>query len=78
MEIGSSKSFLRIPNFPFYGAKVEYDDAGKMTPITPLKVKAILESCPLIRRVSACACNFAKYLSFALLHGHISYKGYKD
>ena len=29
----------------------------------------------MIRRASACTCNFAKYLSFALLYGHTKWNG---
>jgi hypothetical protein len=36
VEVGSSKSFLRIPNFPYFGAKLTYDTKGEPVPVTPL------------------------------------------
>jgi hypothetical protein len=42
VEVGSSKSFLRIPDFPYFGAKLTYDTKGEPIPVTPLQVKEIL------------------------------------
>jgi hypothetical protein len=42
VEVGSSKSFLRIPDFPYFGARLTYDTKGEPIPITPLQVKEIL------------------------------------
>jgi hypothetical protein len=42
VEVGSSKSFLRIPDFPYFGAKLTYDTKGEPVPVTPLQVKEIL------------------------------------
>jgi hypothetical protein len=39
VEVGSSKSFLRIPDFLYFGAKLTYDTKGKPVPVTPLQVK---------------------------------------
>jgi hypothetical protein len=41
VEVGSSKSFLCIPNFLYFGAKLAYDANGKPVPITPKQVKEI-------------------------------------
>jgi hypothetical protein len=37
-----SKSFLCIPDFPYFGAKVTYNTKGEPVPVTPLQVKEIL------------------------------------
>jgi hypothetical protein len=42
VEVGSSKSFLCIPDFPYFGAKLTYDTKGEPVPVTPLQVKEIL------------------------------------
>jgi hypothetical protein len=42
VEVGSSKPFLCIPNFLYFGAKLTYDANGKPVPITPNQVKEIL------------------------------------
>jgi hypothetical protein len=42
VEVGLSKSFLRIPDFLYFGAKLTYDTKGKPVPVTPLQVKEIL------------------------------------
>jgi hypothetical protein len=42
VEVGSSKSFLCIPNFPYFGAKLTYDANSKPVPITLKQVKEIL------------------------------------
>jgi hypothetical protein len=42
VEVGSSKSFLCIPNFPYFGTKLTYDANGKPVPVTPKQVKDIL------------------------------------
>jgi hypothetical protein len=42
VEVGSSKSFLLIPDFPYFGAKLTYDTKGEPVPVTPLQVKEIL------------------------------------
>jgi hypothetical protein len=41
VEVGSSKSFLRIPDFLYFGAKLTYDTKGEPVPVTPLQVKEI-------------------------------------
>jgi hypothetical protein len=35
VEVGLSKSFLHIPDFPYFGAKLTYDANGKPIPVTP-------------------------------------------
>jgi hypothetical protein len=42
VEVGSSKSFLRIPDFLYFGTKLTYNTQGKPVPVTPLQVKEIL------------------------------------
>jgi hypothetical protein len=42
VEVGLSKSFLLIPNFLYFGAKLTYDTKGEPVPVTPLQVKEIL------------------------------------
>jgi hypothetical protein len=42
VEVGLSKSFLCIPDFPYFGAKLTYDANGEPVPITPTQVKEIL------------------------------------
>jgi hypothetical protein len=42
VEVGSSKSFLCIPDFLYFGAKLTYDTKGEPVPVTPLQVKEIL------------------------------------
>jgi hypothetical protein len=42
VEVGLSKSFLRIPNFLYFGAKLTYDANDKPIPVTPKQVKEIL------------------------------------
>jgi hypothetical protein len=42
VEVGSSKSFLHIPDLPYFGAKLTYNTKGKPVPVTPLQVKEIL------------------------------------
>jgi hypothetical protein len=42
VEVGSSKSFLRIHNFLYFGTKLTYDTKGEPVPVTPLQVKEIL------------------------------------
>jgi hypothetical protein len=42
VEVGSSKSFLCISNFPYFGAKLTYDANGEPIPVTPQQVKEIL------------------------------------
>jgi hypothetical protein len=42
VEVGLSKSFLHIPNFLYFGAKLSYDTKGEPIPVTPLQVKEIL------------------------------------
>jgi hypothetical protein len=41
-EVGSSKSFLCIPNFPYFGTKLTYEANSEPIPITPKQVKEIL------------------------------------
>jgi hypothetical protein len=42
VEVDSSKSFLHIPDFPYFGTKLTYDANGKPVPIAPKQVKEIL------------------------------------
>jgi hypothetical protein len=35
VEVGLSKSFLCIPNFPYFGTKLTYNAKGKPVPFTP-------------------------------------------
>jgi hypothetical protein len=42
VEVGSSKSFLCIPNFLYFGAQLTYDANGKPIPVIPKQVKDIL------------------------------------
>jgi hypothetical protein len=35
VEVGSSKSFLCIPDFLYFGAKLTYDTKGEPVPVTP-------------------------------------------
>jgi hypothetical protein len=42
VEVGSSKSFLCIPDFPYFGTKLTYDTKGEPIPVIPLQVKEIL------------------------------------
>lgn len=40
-----SKSFLRIPDFPYFGVKIIYNSKNKPIPVTPEEVKEILLDC---------------------------------
>jgi hypothetical protein len=42
VEVGSSKSFLHIPDFPYFGAKLTYDANSEPILVTPKQVKEIL------------------------------------
>jgi hypothetical protein len=42
VEVGLSKSFLRIPDFLYFGTRLTYDTNGEPVPITPAQVKEIL------------------------------------
>jgi hypothetical protein len=42
VEVGLSKSFLCIPDFPYFGTKLTYDANSKPIPVTPKQVKEIL------------------------------------
>jgi hypothetical protein len=42
VEVGLSKSLLRIPDFPYFGAKLTYDANGEPVPVSPKQVKDIL------------------------------------
>ena len=43
VEVGSSKSFMRIPNFPYFGVgNWNIDAKGKPIPITPAEVKDVI------------------------------------
>jgi hypothetical protein len=42
VEVGLSKSFLCIPDFPYFGAKLTYDTNGEPILVTPKQVKEIL------------------------------------
>jgi hypothetical protein len=42
VEVDLSKSFLHIPDFPYFGTKLSYNANGEPIPDTPEQVKEIL------------------------------------
>jgi hypothetical protein len=77
VEVGSSKSFLHIPDLPYFGTKLTYDTKGEPVPVTLLQVKEILlaskwkdaihlhpvccVNCGLAHSSDSSTCSFWKY-----------------